>query len=180
MINLLSLPLSLPFLFDFFWIIPGVCNHTGPPRISALAIENTFVLKTQKQSTYNLITKNLSSTRDERQFRGTTLIFDLRQALVNVVDLRGFEPLTSSMPWRRSPSCATGPCVGMSCWYLSLIYSQMYAITGVPTRLVETGFIRSQSGFTHSPARFTILPFTLVAHRRVQSGYAASHQPATL
>ncbi len=26
-----------------------------------------------------------------------------------MVDLRGFEPLTSSMPWRRAPSYATGP-----------------------------------------------------------------------
>ncbi len=27
------------------------------------------------------------------------------------VDLRGLEPLTSSMPWMRSSSCATGPCM---------------------------------------------------------------------
>jgi hypothetical protein len=27
------------------------------------------------------------------------------------VDLRGLEPLTSSMPWMRSSSCATGPCL---------------------------------------------------------------------
>jgi hypothetical protein len=26
-----------------------------------------------------------------------------------VVDLKGFEPLTSSMPWKRAPNCATGP-----------------------------------------------------------------------
>src|SRR5258707_7216321 len=26
-----------------------------------------------------------------------------------MVDLRGLEPLTSSMPWMRSSSCATGP-----------------------------------------------------------------------
>jgi hypothetical protein len=25
------------------------------------------------------------------------------------VDLKGFEPLTSSMPWKRAPNCATGP-----------------------------------------------------------------------
>src|SRR5258707_5801401 len=34
--------------------------------------------------------------------------------LVNVfvlVDLKGFEPLTSSMPWKRAPNCATGPFV---------------------------------------------------------------------
>jgi hypothetical protein len=27
----------------------------------------------------------------------------------NVVDLAGIEPATSSMPWKRAPSCATGP-----------------------------------------------------------------------
>jgi hypothetical protein len=25
------------------------------------------------------------------------------------VDLVGFEPTTSSMPWKRAPNCATGP-----------------------------------------------------------------------
>jgi hypothetical protein len=27
----------------------------------------------------------------------------------NMVDLAGIEPATSSMPWKRAPSCATGP-----------------------------------------------------------------------
>jgi hypothetical protein len=26
-----------------------------------------------------------------------------------LVDLAGIEPATSSMPWKRAPSCATGP-----------------------------------------------------------------------
>ena len=26
-----------------------------------------------------------------------------------LVDLTGIEPVTSSMPWKRAPSCATGP-----------------------------------------------------------------------
>jgi hypothetical protein len=26
-----------------------------------------------------------------------------------MVDLVGIEPTTSSMPWKRAPSCATGP-----------------------------------------------------------------------
>ncbi len=26
-----------------------------------------------------------------------------------LVDLIGFEPMTSSMPWKRAPNCATGP-----------------------------------------------------------------------
>jgi hypothetical protein len=40
-----------------------------------------------------------------------------------LVDLIGIEPMTSSMPWKRAPSCATGPLVaGMQlshcrcCW----------------------------------------------------------------
>jgi hypothetical protein len=28
------------------------------------------------------------------------------------VDLIGIEPMTSSMPWKRAPSCATGPLLG--------------------------------------------------------------------
>jgi hypothetical protein len=26
-----------------------------------------------------------------------------------LVDLIGIEPMTSSMPWKRAPNCATGP-----------------------------------------------------------------------
>ncbi len=26
-----------------------------------------------------------------------------------LVDLNGIEPMTSSMPWKRAPNCATGP-----------------------------------------------------------------------
>ena len=29
--------------------------------------------------------------------------------LDKLVDLVGIEPTTSSMPWKRAPSCATGP-----------------------------------------------------------------------
>jgi hypothetical protein len=35
-----------------------------------------------------------------------------RQALKGLVDLVGIEPTTSSMPWKRAPSCATGPLRG--------------------------------------------------------------------
>ncbi len=31
------------------------------------------------------------------------------KSLRNLVDLIGFEPMTSSMPWKRAPNCATGP-----------------------------------------------------------------------
>jgi hypothetical protein len=32
-----------------------------------------------------------------------------RQVVEFMVDLVGIEPTTSSMPWKRAPSCATGP-----------------------------------------------------------------------
>ena len=32
-----------------------------------------------------------------------------RKSMRNLVDLDGFEPSTSSMPWKRAPNCATGP-----------------------------------------------------------------------
>ncbi len=34
-------------------------------------------------------------------------VFDLFEG--DLVDLDGFEPSTSSMPWKRAPNCATGP-----------------------------------------------------------------------
>jgi hypothetical protein len=34
------------------------------------------------------------------------------QVVENMVDLVGIEPTTSSMPWKRAPSCATGPLFG--------------------------------------------------------------------
>ena len=33
------------------------------------------------------------------------------------MDLTGIEPVTSSMPWKRAPSCATGPHFGKDCIY---------------------------------------------------------------
>ena len=34
-----------------------------------------------------------------------------------LVDLIGIEPMTSSMPWKRAPSCATGPLQGGTCLF---------------------------------------------------------------
>ena len=34
-----------------------------------------------------------------------------------LVDLIGIEPMTSSMPWKRAPSCATGPLLGRTVFY---------------------------------------------------------------
>jgi integrase len=38
--------------------------------------------------------------------------FALHKLLKCLVDLIGIEPMTSSMPWKRAPSCATGPLLG--------------------------------------------------------------------
>ena len=36
-------------------------------------------------------------------------VLALFKLLRDLVDLVGIEPTTSSMPWKRAPSCATGP-----------------------------------------------------------------------
>jgi hypothetical protein len=38
-----------------------------------------------------------------------------------MVDLVGIEPTTSSMPWKRAPSCATGPLGAEGNCYLSIL-----------------------------------------------------------
>ena len=40
-----------------------------------------------------------------------------------LVDLVGIEPTTSSMPWKRAPSCATGPLRGKKALDQRLIHS---------------------------------------------------------
>src|SRR6516225_12378324 len=45
--------------------------------------------------------------------------------VLKLVDLVGIEPTTSSMPWKRAPSCATGPLLGtLLCDADDLIYSR--------------------------------------------------------
>jgi hypothetical protein len=39
----------------------------------------------------------------------------------SLVDLVGIEPTTSSMPWKRAPSCATGPLGAEGNCYLSIL-----------------------------------------------------------
>ena len=58
---------------------------------------------------------------------------------ITMVDLRGFEPLTSSMPWRRSPSCATGPDVVRNENENEFDIHSFYAITGVPKSAKQAG-----------------------------------------
>jgi hypothetical protein len=42
--------------------------------------------------------------------------------IVKMVDLVGIEPTTSSMPWKRAPSCATGP-LGIATLQFSLSFA---------------------------------------------------------
>ncbi len=44
-----------------------------------------------------------------------------------LVDLEGFEPSTSSMPWKRAPNCATGPSEG-------LLFLEYHGLAGPFTR----------------------------------------------
>ncbi len=41
------------------------------------------------------------------------------KCLKELVDLIGIEPMTSSMPWKRAPSCATGPLSGKDLFILA-------------------------------------------------------------
>lgn len=38
-----------------------------------------------------------------------------------LVDLIGIEPMTSSMPWKRAPNCATGPLFGVQSYSACLM-----------------------------------------------------------
>src|SRR5579859_2879283 len=52
---------------------------------------------------YSTKTKNLSSSRDERPFRGTTLVSSCQSRMKReMVDLRRLELLSASMAWMRS------------------------------------------------------------------------------
>jgi hypothetical protein len=47
---------------------------------------------------------------DTSSFDSEAELDESRQSVCgDLVDLVGIEPTTSSMPWKRAPSCATGP-----------------------------------------------------------------------
>ena len=58
-----------------------------------------------------------------------------------LVDLIGIEPMTSSMPWKRAPSCATGPLLR---WDNSLIFAAAprFVKRRLPRVTVFRGYIR--------------------------------------
>ena len=52
-----------------------------------------------------------------------------------LVDLAGIEPATSSMPWKRAPSCATGPLCGRNAAHaddVNYIFSQRFSLVKPP------------------------------------------------
>jgi hypothetical protein len=49
------------------------------------------------------------------------------KSLRDLVDLAGIEPATSSMPWKRAPSCATGPLFGGHDYELSVADNYKYS-----------------------------------------------------
>ncbi len=66
----------------------------------------------QSQSIARCLKVILADPLSDPQARKTDLPIGERTLSVSVlkmVDLVGIEPTTSSMPWKRAPSCATGP-----------------------------------------------------------------------
>lgn len=54
-------------------------------------------------------TRNIATGFCELLFRVRLQLKQCDNNLEILVDLVGIEPTTSSMPWKRAPSCATGP-----------------------------------------------------------------------
>src|ERR1700747_319179 len=90
-------------------VFPPLCNSersgSNRDRGAHLARDQPFELNREHRSN--------ARTRppDSRKGRSTcsakrAIEEDIKNFLV---DLKGFEPLTSSMPWKRAPNCATGP-----------------------------------------------------------------------
>ena len=77
-----------------------------------------------------------------------------------MVDLVGIEPTTSSMPWKRAPSCATGPRVGKEWNQHHFRVSRVDSQTDQELRLSESMLVfvsamrmavRMRVGVCHSP-----------------------------
>ena len=71
--------------------------------------------------------KQLSPSRlaQTRQGTGATEA----KLLSDLVDLVGIEPTTSSMPWKRAASCATGPLGGIQ----QLLFSPLLPVSSIPS-----------------------------------------------
>src|SRR5579864_2802140 len=73
--------------------------------------------------------------------------------LEKLVDLVGIEPTTSSMPWKRAPSCATGPREGKNARRGS---RACYLIVAQPIALVKCRSRRHKSGLSNQVTAFLV------------------------
>ena len=72
--------------------------------------------------------------------------------LRDLVDLVGIEPTTSSMPWKRAPSCATGPFV-REAWQFSAKPYFIFAYWGMGVKLDRLQSLRPSEHFVNSTGR---------------------------
>ena len=96
--------------------VQGVLRHSRTPTTTDVYMQ---VMPAGVQATVNAINAELrGNTAKEAKRTGTLLpnATKLKRGYLQVidlmVDLAGIEPATSSMPWKRAPSCATGPLCG--------------------------------------------------------------------
>jgi hypothetical protein len=95
---------------------PGIIA-TGEQR-TTLDIYTRAVSQQKRDANKKVVELMLLKGNEEisapfRTLDGNKLYANIGQMIgiegVRVVDLIGIEPMTSSMPWKRAPSCATGP-----------------------------------------------------------------------
>src|SRR5579871_1286701 len=76
--------------------IPGRCPGPFKPNADGSGVEWDGGARQHRQARYDAKAVPTSSRA-------------VLKLLRDLVDLVGIEPTTSSMPWKRAPSCATGP-----------------------------------------------------------------------
>src|SRR5580700_8249466 len=72
---------------------------------------------------------------DQRIESVSRFFYESAKLLGLLVDLIGIEPMTSSMPWKRAPSCATGPQREehpLFCWSMSNTSNAPHGTTAPP------------------------------------------------
>ena len=89
--------------------LPGLDQR--PPRQSGRRLDP--LLGGKAHSPRGLATASNAPRRKQRQKRSALERLPDLKLLDCLVDLTGIEPMTSSMPWKRAPSCATGPLLGV-------------------------------------------------------------------
>src|ERR1043166_3459551 len=74
------------------------CRKSGKRQATVDSIDQELRKKVREKSKKGGLKKFATKPEPTMSVRGE-----------NMVDLVGIEPTTSSMPWKRAPSCATGP-----------------------------------------------------------------------